>query len=85
MRQSSYKPSEICGRQPLKNFTRSIHEYFSPYAEAILRGPFDFKIFLMNFNTLGQSLIKISRDLPDWYNYSSRVVYIALLPYFGWS
>ena len=24
-------PSKICGRQPLKNFTRSILEYFVPF------------------------------------------------------
>ena len=24
-------PSKICGRQPLKNFTWSILEYFAPY------------------------------------------------------
>ena len=25
------RPSKICGRQPLKNFTWSILEYFAPY------------------------------------------------------
>ena len=24
-------PSRICGRQPIKDFTRSIFEYFVPY------------------------------------------------------
>ena len=27
-------PSKICGRQPLKNFTWFIYEYFVPYYES---------------------------------------------------